>query len=332
MAYGGYPYNLIQLGREATPGTAVAATTAWRGKFATLQDDRKQMNAEEEVGILLPTERSYDTWLGVKLALPETELTYEQWPHLLEAGVKTATPSGVGPYTRVYAFPTGASVNTIKTYTIEAGNTLVTADVKEAAYCYVEEFEISGKQGEAWKMKGGWVGQRLVASTFTASIALPAVSEAIFANTKLYIDNSGATLGTTQVLGTLMGATVRVKTGIMYVPVGDGTLYYSAHKFTRPEVNVTLTMELEQSVGGVSRVATERTAWENKSFRLVRLRCPGISPRTFDVDMALKWDKVGDYENSDGNTTVQLTGHAAYSATDAAFWSATVVNSLATLP
>lgn len=31
--YGTDPYNVVQLGRETTPGTPVAATIIWRGPF-----------------------------------------------------------------------------------------------------------------------------------------------------------------------------------------------------------------------------------------------------------------------------------------------------------
>jgi hypothetical protein len=50
------------------------------------------------------------------------------------------------------------------------------------------------------------------------------------------------------------------------------------------------------------------------------------------MDFAGIHDTIGDYTNSNGNTTVQITGHAVYSAADTLFWSATVVNAVATLP
>ena len=43
-------------------------------------------------------------------------------------------------------------------------------------------------------------------------------------------------------------------------------------------------------------------------------------------------DSVGDYTNADGNTTVQISGHAVYSAADTLFWSCTVVNAVASVP
>ena len=45
-----------------------------------------------------------------------------------------------------------------------------------------------------------------------------------------------------------------------------------------------------------------------------------------------KYDKVNDYANSNGNTTVKLDGHAVYSSADSMFWGMDVTNGLATIP
>jgi hypothetical protein len=331
QVYAGWPYNMCQLGREVTPGTAVVATSVWRGLFGGPEDDRNREIVSEDVGILAPTTRVYDTALGVKIAMPATPLTYEQLPHILEAGVMTATPSGAGPYTRAYLYSLAQAPNAIKTYTLEMGNWLALADLKKIPYSYVTEFTLSGKAGEAWEMEATWQGQQLVTlATFTAAIALPAVKEAVFPNTKLYIDATGGTIGTTQVLGVLMAAKIKVKSGIVAVPVGDGNLFYSAIKYTRPEVTFVLTMELEQNTG-VSRVATERAIYEAQGTRLIRLQCTQ-SPRDLKIDIAGKYTKIGAYnKEGDGNTTVDFEGYADYSATDALYFTTTVINAIAAM-
>lgn len=329
MAYGGFTFNKIQLGRESTAGTAAAATSVWRGVMAMLEDARTRQQVEEQVGLFAPQERSYDTMLLAKLSMPSTELTFEQICHILEGGVKTATPSGSGTYTRVYDFPTTAATNTIKTYTIEAGNTLVSSDVREAEYCFVEEFELSGKSEEAWKMSANWIGRKLSSSTFTSALSLLTVNEAAFGRTKLYIDATGGTLGTTQKTGVLMAAKVRVRTGIVYVPVGDGNLYFATHKFVVPKIDFSLTLELEST----SVVAAERAIYESDTVRLFRLKIEGENSAThnINIDWAGKYDKINDYENANGNTTVTLDGHAVYSSADTQFWKATVINQVASL-
>ena len=131
MAYGGWPHNKIQLGREVSSGVGVAATVIWRGPFASIEDARTVNVVDENIGLLITAERSYTSQYLARLAMPATELTFAQLPHILEAAVKTATPAGAGPYTYTYAFPTDNSVNTIKTYTIEAYNVIADADYRE---------------------------------------------------------------------------------------------------------------------------------------------------------------------------------------------------------
>lgn len=329
--YGTSPYNVVQLGKESTPGTAVAATTIWRGPFASPEDSRVRKIKEEDVGYLVPAELNYDTRLGAVVAMPACELTFEQLPHILEAGILTATP-GAGPgYSRAYPFPTTTS-RTIKTYTIEAGNMLISTDQAEFPYAFVEEFELSGKADEAWMMSATWQAQRWVASSLTAALSIPSVEPAIFGNTRFYVDNSAGTIGTTQVSGKLLEASIKVKTGVMFVPIGDGNLYPTAHKFVKPEVTFTMTYELEQDTG-VSFVATERGKWQSRLGRLIRLHVPGSgATKDLKLDLFAIYDKFGAYENSDGNVSVKVEGHAGYSSTDALFFTATVLNALSTLP
>ncbi len=331
VVYGTSPYNAVQLGKEVTPGTSVAATTIWRGPYGAPEDTRIRKKKEEDVGYLVPAELNYDTRLGATLAMPASELTYEQITHILEAAILTATP-GAGPgYLRAYPFPT-TTARTIKTYTLEAGNALVSADQMEIPYAFVSEFELSGKVDEAWMMAATWLGQRWVTAAMTGALSVPAVEVALFGNTKFYVDNSGGTIGTTQVSGKLLEATIKCTTGIQFVPVGDGNLYPIAHKFIKPEVTFTLAYELEQDTG-VSFVATERGKWDTKAGRLMRLHVPGSgATKDLKLDLFAIYDKFGAYENSDGNVSVKVEGHCGYSSTDALFFTPTVINALSTLP
>lgn len=332
--YATYQHHMAQLGREATAGTAVAATTVWRGPYAGFQDTRNREVAEEDVGVLMSQKRSYDTWLGVKIPVSETKLTFEQVNHFFEGGIATVTPSGTSPtITRLYAWDTtGAAQPAIKTYTTELANTLALADGKKIPFCFVDEFTLSGKNGEAWTMGGSWMGQQLVAlGTFTAAIAKPVVEVAQFAKTTLFIDPSGAAAGTTAKLGVLMGASIKVKTGIEYVPVGDGSLFYTAIKRGRPEVSFTLTLELEQDTG-VSTVAVERAAFDTDAFRIIRLNVAGSGTHKLMIDLCGRYASVGQpSKEGQSNTTVTFEGMAEYNATDSLFAQFTTITSSAAL-
>jgi hypothetical protein len=330
MSYGGWYHNKMQFGRESTAGTAVAATEIWRGAFGGLTDDRRIEVVDENVGILFTSERSYTAAYLGRCNMPATPLTFEQYPHILEAGIMTATPTGTAaPYTYTYTMATGNTVNTIKTYTLEMVNSVVAGDYREMPYCFVEEFTVSGDAGGPLTVAANWVGRQLNTGTATSLSTLLTVEEALLARTKLYIDASGGTVGTTQESGVLMGLELRCRTGIVPVPVGDGSLYFAAHKFTRPEVTVSLTLELEDSAG---TVAAERAAYEAQTVRLVRLDTDGSSAsRNIYHDMAVKWDSVSDYQNADGNTTVTFDGHVVYSSADDLAFEVAVTNTRANL-
>lgn len=330
--YAGWAYNVCQLGREVTKGTAVAATTIWRGAFGGFKDDRKRETAEEDVGILANAERSFDTFHGATAQIPDTPLTFEQVLHLFEAGIGTVSPTGAGPYVYAYAPSLTDTPNTIKSYTLRIGNKVATADQRLIPYATMQEIKLSGKQSEAWMMGGTWQGNRVTTGALTGALSLAAVEEAIFAKTSLYIDATGGTIGTTQKSGVLMGFEITYQTGIEYVPVGDGELYATAHKMGRPRVNFSMTLELEQDTG-VSTVNAERTFYESNTLRLIQLSVAGSSGRALVLKLAAKYDAVTEAsKEGDHNTVVTFEGHCDYSSTDALFFSATVTNNVATVP
>ena len=151
--------------------------------------------------------------------------------------------------------------------------------------------------------------------------------------TKVYISATEGTIGAVgdQKAGVLMGASMTVNTGRVIVPVGDGSRVFSAVKMTEPEITFSLTLELEEDTGA-SDVDTERVAYEANGVRLFRLELDGSdASHSMVIDWAGKYDSIGGYENSDGNTTVTLEGHAVYSSGDALFWETVVTNLLSTI-
>ena len=83
----GYSANQkIQIGAEATPGSAVPATTIWRGK-GSLEDARTMILTPEQLGYTVPSARIATSFLQGKLAMPATDATFHQLPYILEAGI-----------------------------------------------------------------------------------------------------------------------------------------------------------------------------------------------------------------------------------------------------
>ena len=326
--YGAFSANTIQFAREGTAGTTLAAVKVWRGPAADIEDTRVIVSpgADESIGILVPTARDYTAQLGARLAMPETDLSFEQFIHLLEASIKAATPTGAGPYVYAYAPPLTATLNTIKTYTLESGNKIA-GDGHEMSYGFVESWTASGRQGEAWKMSANWVGRQKTEAALTPSLALTTVEAALFSKCVLTIDASGGTIGTTAKAGVLLEASITYNSGIQPVMVGDGNLYFAAIKYTRPSVSYSLTLELES--GGIANA--ERAAFEGQAIRLIRLSTAGSdATRLLVFDIAGLHKPMGQYQNSNDNTTIQISGEARYSSADTLYFATALTNNMAT--
>jgi len=324
----------IQLGLESAPGTAVAATTIWRG-IGTLEDKRKVIFPDEDIGVVGGVDRVYTPSVQGGLEMEAVPATFEQLPYILAAGVKdvvTGAADGSGTdkiYT--YTFPT-TTLNSIKTYTIEGGDNQA---AEKMEYSFVESFNLSGKAGEAVMMSASWTGRQVSSTTFTAALAVPTVEDILFSKGKLYIDAIGETIGTTLQSSTFLGMNFTVKTGWIPVFTGDGNLYFTFHKMTAPEITCEITFE--HDAVGVAR----KTDWGTNTARLIRMQFEGSSvatggtqfqKKTLRIDMASKIEKVGKLDEQDGNDILKVTFRPRYNSTAAKYCEITVVNELTTLP
>ena len=323
----------IELGRESSAGTAVASSTLWRG-LGVLNDQREVIFPDEQVGIIGGVNRSYIPKFLSSISMSDTEATFEQLPHVLEASIETATPSqdGAGSdYIYTYVFPTTA-VNTIKTYTIEGGDG---QQAEEMEYAFVKSFNLSGNVGEAWMVNAEWVGRQSTNATFTGS-SIPAVEEILFNKTKLYIDASGGTIGSTQKTSTLLKANLSVTSGWHERFTGDGALYFTTHAMGDDE-EIMLDITFEHDATAVA----EKTAWRGETGRLIRLIADGstvdtagttYSKKTLIIDLAGLWESFGTIEDDDGNDVYTGRFRALYSSTDSLKAQIVLVNELSSLP
>lgn len=330
QVYGVTARSAIQLGREVTPGTAVAAAHVWRGPFASMSDDQVWKMLDENIGNLYGDGVYFGLMKGASLQLPETPMTFEQLVHIFDAGWMDATPSGPSPYVRNYVDVPGTP-QVLRTYTVEAGSFDVPLDALRMEQSFVSEWALSAAAGEEWLMSATFVGRQISVHTMTPSLAPPAVNVAILPLTKLYIDATGGTVGTTQKTGVLVGAQIQRTTGWKFVPVGDGSLYPVAIKQVAPTATFSLTIEVEQN-SGVSLVAAERAFRRAGTSRLFRLKIEGPSAsHSLELDWCGKYTEVGSYEDNDGNLMVTLSGEMKYNSTDALFMEATLKNLVADL-
>ena len=310
----------IQLGRESTPGTAVAATTIWRGAGGNLKDIRETVEVDEQIGIAIPSNRIYQSSASGALSMAATPATYQQILHILEAGIKsvgTGAADGVGTG-KVYAYPMGHStVNTIKTYTIETGDN---QQAEEMAYAFVESFTLSAERGQAVEMSAEWIGHSVSDTTFTGSLSVPVVREAIANRAALYIDDSSGTIGTTQVTGTLLSWELQVTTGWRAKWVMDkDQLTFDFIYFDPDSFEATLTATFEHNATAVA----EKNKWRSNTGRLIRIDTLGqalatagttYSRETLRLNMATRWTEFDALDADEGNSIISVTGKVGYDA------------------
>lgn len=327
----------IQLGREATAGTAVAATTVWRGEGGTIKDDREHVTVPELIGVAIPSHRSYQPALMAALAMAVSDATYEQLPHILEAGIDGVTPvqDGTGTdYLYTYVAPL-ATMNTLKTYTLEGGDN---QQAEEMEYSFVESFTISGAAKEALKMSANWLGRQVTKTTFTGGATVPDPVEDILGQLgALYIDPVGS-IGTTQKSDTLLSFSLEVTTGWKAkFTMDSGQKYFSYVYFDKDSFQAQLTITYEHNGTAVS----EKDAFQANTPRDIRLEflgatlgTPGTkySTKALQIDLTGKYTEWGELGDNEGNSIVEATFLVGYDPTQATGLTIEVANELTTLP
>jgi len=325
----------VMLGREVTAGVPRDVTTLWRGE-GLLTDVREIVEAEESVGVLLG-ERMYVPRLGAEIELDETPATFEQLPFVLAASIESNTDgvrdgSGSG---FIYQYDLSFSTeNTIQTYTIEVGDN---ERVDRAEYCYVRKFTLSGAKREPVLVQAAWRGRQATDAEFTAGVSLPVVEEVLFGKGRLYIDDSGGTIGTTQKTSTWLGFSLNWPSGWKEVYTGDGNLYFTTLQYVgHKEDKITGEITLEHD----SAAEAEIEAARNEEVRLIRMEFRGsalttagssYTYKTLRIDLAARYTEIPELDEEDGDDVVTLPFEVVYSSADNLAAQITVVNELAGL-
>lgn len=316
MAYAPEQTRKAQGGLETTPGTAVAATFIWPGPVEWINDESVQVEVEEDDGKFFPSGRNYVPRKGATWEMAETVATFETLPYVFCAAIEsvvTGTPdAGTGASGRIYQFDFGTNAgNTVKTLTWEVGDS---TDVDEIEYSFVEEFTLSGAEGEGLMVSATWRGRQATDASFTAGQAkITPLEEIPFSTGAIWIDTT--TLGTSQKTGTWKGFSMNVDTGQKALWTGDGNAspYFSAVKADAPVITGEFTFEhdatglaeIDAAKAGTLRFI--RMKWEGSSFTTAGTV---YSKHTLKIDMKIMYDEIPMVDRDDGDDVVTLGWHA----------------------
>lgn len=326
--------RLNQAGIESTRGTGVAAT---RKVYAQINPtfERPIREFADTSGTYAARRRV--TYQRQRVAFSATDLlTYEDLPWWFQFALKggvTATGDGGSPPAYPYIFVPSLSTDDLKSMTLEF---MYSGNPYESTQVMLNTWAIRIDPDN----EGGWIGdfellgRDWATTTYTGSIA-DRTTEVIKApTTKLYIDAGGGTIGTTQVTGRLISATVSGNNSIHFKAFAEDELAFAANKVGRGQrfFDAQITLEFDSD--------TEFDNFRSSSpvERKIRLQAEGtqihggtVTNKRARLDMNGYWSTIG-WGDREGNIIATLGFSAFYNSTAGYDLSAEVVNALSTLP
>ncbi len=330
---------------EGTPGTPEAAVEVLSGVLTTFEggevvhqpeEDRNSLALHHGNAEIIGTE-AHLVWTG------DLNFRHICW-QLAMAICGNITPTQPDaenePLSYLWTFvPALTAVNTpdqangIDTFTMEYGDN---TEVYEAEHCFATRIQISGRPNDTVRVTVDITGrQQSVVETFTAGLTMQAVQRAAFNRCKLYINDSGAAIGTTQKTSLMRAFTWTLDTKFRPWYTGDGNLYFTSVEEGQkaPELELTLPW------GTVTQA--ERAAFLAQTTRFIRLECWGsaemdeeeANPPYLQLDGAYSLPEWPTAQGEDeGRSTVVLKYVGLHDATWGKMYQAAVKTNLAAFP
>lgn len=324
--------KVLQIGKESTFGTSVAATAKFMGltdlsatPLVTVKQSRYMQ------GDFAPAHTSRVTDKRAS-ATTQGDFTYEDMPMILTAAVKGGV-TGVGATadkTWTFPFPLTSSASVdLRTLEFYDGS-----QEYEIASAFVESFTISGSAANDGLVtfSANWLGRELTKSTLTGALTNRSVETLAVGSMALKIDDFGATVGTTSLTATLIDFNFTYNTGVHFKKFSDGDVRPSAIGYGVPSATLTYTAEFN------ANAIAELDKYIAGTGRLIELSGTGSvlgsSNRSLKIQLAGDITATGPlWGDRDGNTTGNFTVTTRYdTATFANFAKIIIVNGNATNP
>jgi hypothetical protein len=317
----------VQLGVEATPGTAVAATKR-------LMDTSLEMGVQVEMQRYRPIGQKFASSLvvgkewttgGVSGALSYTDIVY-----LLNSVLTAATPTQIGAttaYTHTFS-PAPRSVDAPKTFTLEFGGAV---RASKFAYGLMTDFDFTVNRTEA-TIGGTFIGQA-ISDGITLTPAVPDLEEkpVIPNNCDVWMDPTFGALGTTKLTRLLsFGLSIGSRFAPVWV-VNSAQQAFVSHVEVEPTAQFTFMVEAD------TQGMTPLTSLRNGTSQFVRFKATspdqaGVgNPYSVQFDLAGKVSAISNFQDQDGVYALEYTWDVVYDSAWANAILAVVTNKMATL-
>tara|TARA_R100000808_G_scaffold9064_2_gene25182 strand:- start:2648 stop:3694 length:1047 start_codon:yes stop_codon:yes gene_type:complete len=347
MAAGLQPLTLIQVGKESTDGTAVAATRRILTKSGTYRHMQTQEMFEGQLsGTLARSATSPVLTREASQLEISTDLDFNQVLLPLLSGVKGGvTPSTPGTgEARLWTFAPSQTAPSVDPYTIEmVVDDGSTKQEIEAPFGVTTSFEITGGVDALPQITWSMDARKSVQSTYTSGIALPAVEFASNLRWMMTLDTTWANLGNTNINGQVYGFTWGQSALVMpqyYLQNRDALDFAGVEPQTR---TTDLVIQATLDTGGSNLYETELAAKALGSKRFIQLRLQGAafaspdSGRYHNIDLKGSFvhadDSMQDIgADRDGNSVVSLHLVSQYDSTSGQDVEYVVQNKLTSFP
>jgi hypothetical protein len=309
----------VQLGKESTWGTAVAATVILGGVTDVKLRAVDDVEFVQDLGRMGPGASVIETRQMAEGSI-DMVASYEDLMYLL-AGIFGISTSGAGPYVHTCSAPT-TSASSPQKFTGEIG---APSNAYKVAGMLITKVTITGEAGGLVTATAEYFGQTIATVTL-ASLTDRAYEAIRMADLALFVDVAGGTMGSTAVPATLISFTLEIESGRHLKQFAGST---SPGDYGESRANVSLKTLLE--FNSSAKAYFDALIAPGLVQRQVELKATsGSKIARFQVAGALDGGAEA-WGDRDGNQTIDLTWRGYYNSTFGNYFKALLTNSVSTL-
>ena len=324
--------NKVQVGFEAVPGTAVAATR----KMYARMDPAGGVNVplvwfDDATGTYIGRRRATKGRTTVNWSMTDLA-TFEDlhwWAHMMIEGTPQES-GGTDPSVYIHEFNPDLASDTLKSATVEWGDP---GNAYEISQTYMQSWTLRGDSDNdnepGWMLEADLIGRTFDPTTFTPAIPDRNTEVITARGTKLYIDDDAASVGTTQVTGKLISWSITGNINRHTKAFAEDEFYVAQGLTGRQGwmIDAQLTFEFDDD----DEFALYRSTTPVQ--RVLRLHRDG-SEIAVGENKALEFDLFGYWASTstgdrEGNKTMTFSLNAGYDETEAVDGRMTITNDVA---
>lgn len=328
-------FTYLQLGKESSAGTAVAATRLFYPDGTGLWGLDRMRTRHDSANRGTRTNRTHVTQQGVVLNIPfrtaqDVGVSFDEliYPFSQLKGGVTGT-GGAADKTWTFT-PSQTGSNAQESYTIEFGDD---TQEYEAEYCQASDWTLSAGADDLTQLEMNWFGRQSTKSTKTAVTANNGVKIPGYLWKIRFATAQSGLAGASDQTNFLVGWSLNVQTGLVRRKYQDGNAYFGQTVEAAPIIG-TLDLVVESTSTAVSQFY-DKAAADTNDFIQLKATGPtlGGSNYSAQIQMCVSYDDpeiIG--AESDGVNLYNVKAHLMYDATWTNSIVGTIVNSLASIP